>query len=120
MPLGRWPACKMTPLKWLKDIIFGCRAHDGHRFWCNDSRLGHMKWLWNAFIIKWIKSPLRCKRGIHRISANSDTGMGCDSKPGHMDVWCKDCDRMLEVPIDDAMTAKGYVFTLGLWRKANV
>lgn len=55
------------------NTIFGCRRADGSRYW---TRGEYLKWVWKAFIRKWLRAPVSCKFGTHLIGERSDTGMG--------------------------------------------
>jgi len=102
---GGWPGWR---------LIFFAITIGGTEPW---SRWKYLKWAWRGFILKWIKAPLSCKRGIHRINDDSDTGIGRGQERGTMDVWCADCDAMLTVPIDDVIGWWKADRNLAIWRK---
>ncbi len=120
--VGRWT--KSVP-NWWKEfpsrLLFGCRREDGSRYW---TRRGYLVWVWKAFVRKWLRSPLRCKLGRHRVGPGSDTGMGicpeCEGEPdGCMDVWCLDCDRALRVPIDEVIDKPATKMVVDIARAAR-
>lgn len=95
----RFPLAVPVPLgEWLRTLWRGCLRDDGSRYW---TRREWLAWWWKASMRKWLCAPLRCKRGVHRIGPDSDTGFGGCAADGCMDVWCLDCDRTVRVPIDD-------------------
>ena len=103
------------------NILFGQKRIDGIRRHWKGGRKAYISWWWGAYIKKWLKAPLRCKLGRHRIGPKSDTGMGCGQTPGTMDVWCLDCDSLLEVPIDDVLgTADRAEMILDLSKKMGL
>lgn len=111
--VGAWPFSGWEGFfRHMKTLLLGCRREDGSIYM---SRGEYATWLWKAHFWKWLKAPLRCKQGTHRIGYKSDTGMGCGCAKGMMDVWCLDCDHAVLVPIDDALEARGGARVLGIW-----
>ncbi len=111
---GHWlPSNRPTVGKILRRMLLGCKRPNGTTYW---SRREYLSWCWRAFWLKWWRGPRRCKRGVHRIGYQSDTGMGCCEKDGCMDVWCLDCDIALRVPVDDAMRCRGTGVVLDIMR----
>lgn len=113
--IARYPISNpQTPKKLFSVLFKGCRRADGTYYW---TRWQYFVWVWKAFWKKWLKASIRCKLGRHRVGYRSDTGIGgCCQKKGCMDVWCLDCDRALEVPIDDATNFRGTSVIMDIWK----
>lgn len=120
--VGRWAK---SNTRWWRELpsrlLFGCRRPDGSYYW---TRGEYFRWVWKAFVRKWLLAPLRCKLGWHRIGPKSDSGMAvcpeCGGEPdGCMDVWCLDCDRALRVPIDEVIDEPKKRMVLDIARTAK-
>ena len=118
--VGRWTVAK--PKSHIIRMLFlGPLDFEGKRI-PNMTRLAYfgmcLRGRWFR-LKRWLRAPIRCKLGRHRIGDASDIGIGCvecGCKPGTLDVHCLDCDARLNVPLDDLTHLDGCVELLEYWK----
>ena len=119
--VGRWPVSKSRTgvRKMLSVLFFGPRDSDGIQ------HISRSAWFWYSLrgrwyrLKRWLRAPIRCKCGIHRIGPTSDIGIGCvecGCRPGCMDVHCLECDARLSVPMDDVAHIGKCIDLLEQWK----
>ncbi len=118
---GWWPARYPSSLREL--VREGCvvlwrgrvERSDGTRYRTRRHWLGYL----GHVISRWLRAPVVCKIGRHRVGPESDCGIAVGDASGRMDVLCLDCRRNLRVPVDDALAIRGAGWVLDERRRVR-